>query len=399
MLLQTFKGRILALSLGTTILSVLIFGYGLSGIYRDHMYKCLNRSLSFLNKTLTTEFDPQNYSLSMQKEMYQHPQLQNVLKGGLISNIEIDIYQTQPISNTARIYQYKKLPDGSYFSISSSTEKIDEEVLKMIEDRWIFFLFGFLVTSTIIYLLVRLLFRPINELVRHCLTCEDPDQEPSHVSGGAEIATLRDAIATLQSRISRLQKEKHESIKALTHELKTPLAQLRLRIDLANESDKWTQESASEAKKEIDEISQKITTILKSPKISTKNSTIYLYESLTHLITELEPLWKHRELAFEIHIAKETQFILPLEAFERVLRILIENSINHSLKGATIEIEEREAEIKIKNPISTDKNKIIDSTGKGLEIARTLCEYYGWELSATTKDSEYEINLKVEKMK
>jgi len=344
---------------------------------------------------LTIEFDTKNYTDEMNRAMYQHPQLQNVLKGGLISNIQIELLQTLPISDETRIYQYQKLANGDYFSVSSSTQKIDEEVLNMISDRWIFFLFGFIFTSLLIYFLVRLLFKPINELVNHCLTCEDPDKQPSHVSGGAEIATLRDAIATLQSRISRLQKEKHESIKALTHELKTPLAQLRLRIDLANEHQKWTQESASEAKKEIDEISNKITAILKSPKVNKKVSKLNLKDSITNLITELEPLWSHRELKFEVNIDKERILTLPLEPFERVLRILIENSLNHSLKGATVQIEEKQGVLKIKNPISTDKNKIIDSTGKGLEIAKTLCEYYSWQLSATSQDAEYEICLEI----
>lgn len=343
---------------------------------------------------LTIEFDTANYSSVMQEAMHQHPQLQNVLKGGLISDIKLEVFQTPPLSDESRIYQTQKLQSGKYFSVSSSTQKIDEEVLNMISDRWIFFLFGFAFTSFLIYFLVRLLFAPFNQLVNHCLTCEDPDKQPAGVTGGAEIATLRDAIATLQSRISRLQKEKQESIKALTHELKTPLAQLRLRIDLANESQKWTKEGASEAKKEIDEISQKITEILKSPKINKKIDKRNLKESITTLTQELEPLWSHRELCFNIVIDDKKVVEIPLEAFERVLRILIENSINHSLKAATIEIDESHNLLRIKNPISTDKNKIIDSTGKGLEIAKTLCEYYGWQLSASTKESEYEILFK-----
>ena len=46
MFLKTFKGRILAVSLGMTIVSVSIFGYGLAGIYYQHMHKCLYRSLT-----------------------------------------------------------------------------------------------------------------------------------------------------------------------------------------------------------------------------------------------------------------------------------------------------------------------------------------------------------------
>ena len=395
MLLKTFKGRILAVSLGMTIVSVLIFGYGLSGIYKDHMHKCLNRSLSFLNNMLSIDFDTKNYSKEMQEQMYQHPQLLNVLQGGLIHDVRIEMLSAQPLSDEKRIYQFKKLDEGNYFSISSSTIKINEEVVNMISDRWIFFLFGFAFTSLLIYLLVRLLFAPFNQLVNHCLTCEDPDKKPEGVTGGSEITTLRDAIATLQQRISRLQKAQHESMKALTHELKTPLAQLRLRIDLANQKGKWSEESILEAKKEIDEISHKITKILHSRKVSQKVEKTYLKQSVLHVIEELKSLWEYRELSFEVDMPQDAVLSLPSEAYERVLRILIENSINHSLKGATIHIHCRQAVLTITNPISTDKNKIIDSTGKGLEIAKTLCEYYKWELEAHSADAKYQIVLRL----
>ena len=331
----------------------------------------------------------------MQEKMYQHPQLLNVLQGGLIHEISIEMFAEEPLSDQKRIYQYKKLDDGHYFSVSSSTKKINEEVLNMITDRWIYFFFGFAFTSLLIYLFIRLLFAPFNQLVRHCLTCEDPDKKPEGVTGGSEIITLRDAIATLQQRISRLQKAQHESMKALTHELKTPLAQLRLRIDLANQKGKWSEESILEAKKEIDEISHKITKILHSRKVSQKVEKTHLKQSLLHVIEELRSLWEYRELHFEVDMPQDAVLSLPTEAYERVIRILIENSINHSLKSATVHIHCRQGVLTISNPISQDKNKIIDSTGKGLEIAKTLCDYYKWELEAQSIDAKYQIVLRL----
>ncbi|EQB39444.1 hypothetical protein M947_05480 [Sulfurimonas hongkongensis] len=395
MLLKTFKGRILAVSLGMTIVSVLIFGYGLSGIYHQHMHKCLNRSLSFLTNMLSIEFDTKEYSKTMQTQMYQHPQLLNVLQGGLIYDIKIEMLSYKPLSNKERIYQFKKLGNEGYFTVSSSTEKINEELVSMVSDRWVFFIFGFVFTSLLIYFLVRLLFIPFNKLVNHCLTCEDPDKKPEGVTGGSEIITLRDAIASLQQRISRLQKAQHESMKALTHELKTPLAQLRLRIDLANQKGKWSEESIEEAKKEIDEISHKITKILHSRKVSQKVEKTHLKKSVLYLIDELQPLWEHRGLTFEIDMSQDKVLNLPVEAYQRVLRILIENTINHSLKGATIHIHCRQAVLTITNPISREKNKIIDSTGKGLEIVKTLCNYYKWEFDAHSIDSKYQIVLRL----
>jgi signal transduction histidine kinase len=122
---------------------------------------------------------------------------------------------------------------------------------------------------------------------------------------------------------------------------------------------------------------------------------IYLKKSVEYVVGELESLWNHRGLKFKIDMPSEAILNLPHEAYERVLRILIENSINHSLKNATINIHCRQGVLTITNPISTDKNKIIDSTGKGLEIAKTLCEYYKWELDAASENGKYKIILKL----
>lgn len=393
MLLQTLKGRILAVALGMTMFSVLLFGYGLLSIYHEHMHKCLNRSLSFLTSTLLIQYDPNHFSEATQKQMHEHPQVQNAIKGGLISDLRIEVFQEVPISKEERVYQYKMIDATHYFTLSSSTQKIDEEVANMVAQKWIFFFLGFAFTSFVIYFLVRLLFAPFNELVSHCLTCDDPDKKPDGVSGGVEIVAMRDAISTLQERISKLQKERHDAMKALTHELKTPLAQLRLRIDMANERGKWTPNAAQEAKEEIDEIAAKITQILHSKKTNTQLQEMFFQNSVEKILEDVESLWRHRGLSFEIKISQNDPIQLPLEAFERVVRILIENSINHSKKSSVIKIFAQGKRLQLTNTISQDPNKIIDSTGKGLEIAKTLCDYYGWELKLHKEALEYTITL------
>jgi len=395
MFLKTFKGRILAVSLGMTIVSVSIFGYGLAGIYYQHMHKCLYRSLSFLTNMMVYEYDLSTWNEQKHAQLFQNPQLKNVLKGGLIDDLKIEMLPYEPISDEKRLYRFKKISEGHYFSISSSTAKIDDELVSMIASRWIFFLVGFIFTSALIYFLIRLLFAPFNQLVNHCLTCEDPDNKPEHVSGGVEIIALRDAIATLQQRISRLQNGQRDSMKALTHELKTPLAQLRLRIDLADQKREWKGESIIAAREEIDTIAEKITQILHTTEHIEKGEKIYLKHSIEMLIEDLKPLWEHRRLTFHIDMPEEGVMTLPKAPYERVIRILIENAINHASGESAIFIRCRQGIIEIQNRIGNQHHLIIHSSGKGLEIAKTLCDYYGWELNDAQKGEEYNVILRL----
>lgn len=395
MFLKTFKGRILAVSLGMTIVSVLIFGYGLAGIYYQHMQKCLNRSLSFLTNMMVHEYDLSVWNEQKHHELLQNPQLENVLKGGLIDELRIEMLSHEPVSNQTRLYRFKKLSDNRYFAISSSTAKIDDELVSMVASRWIFFVFGFVFTSALIYFLVRLLFAPFNQLVNHCLTCEDPDSKPQNVTGGVEIIALRDAIATLQQRISRLQNAQRDSMKALTHELKTPLAQLRLRIDLADQKGEWNPHAIAEAREEIDGIAQKITQILHTTENLEKSEKIYLKKSIELLIEDLRSLWEHRGLTFTIDMPSEGVMILPKASYERVIRILIENAINYALPQSRIAIHCRGGSLSIANSFGIGDRPLIHSSGKGMEIAKTLCDYYGWDLQFIQTEQEFKVQLKL----
>lgn len=389
MLLKTFKGRILAVTLGMTIFSVVIFGYGLAHIYYHHMEKCLTRSLSFLTNIVTQEYDLSKWDPKMVVEIRKNEQMQNILKGGLLHDLRIEVLSVLPIKSDDRLFRSALLIDGRYLVISSSTAKIDDELIKMMADRWFFFLLGLLFTSGMIYLLIRHLFAPFNELVNHCLTCRDPEKKPNLVRGGTEIIALRDAIATLQERISGLQSAQRDSMKALTHELKTPLAQLRLRIDIADLKGEWNSDAIGAAREEIDTISEKITHILHATQATEVKETIYLKKSVEEWIEELKPLWQHRELHFELSIPETSSALLPKAPFERVARILIENALNHTCVGSTIYLSCDKGIFEIKNPICDQTAPIIHSTGVGLEIAQTLCDYYGWRLNDTQDEKYY----------
>lgn len=394
MLLKTFKGRILAVAVGMMIVSVVIFGYGVSNIYYHHMEKCMNRSLTFLTNIVLQEHDVTRWDEAMALKVKQNKQMQNILKGGLLHELRIEVLTEKPLSNEARLFHAVALKDGRYLSISSSTEKINDELVRMIASGWFYFLFGFIFSTGLIYLLIRLLFAPFNQLVEHCLTCSDPDKKPVEVKGGSEIRALRDAIASLQERISKLRNTQRDAMKALTHELKTPLAQLRLRIDIADMKGEWNADAVAQAREEIDTISDKITQILHVTEYSETLEKVHLKETIEKWIQELKPLWQHRELTFELDIPSDASAVLPKKAFERVARILIENALNHTCVGSTIYLRCDKGSFEIKNPVCAEKTApLIHSTGMGLEIARTLSDYYGWSVEDEQTTEHYRVTF------
>lgn len=59
----------------------------------------------------------------------------------------------------------------------------------------------------------------------------NPDQPPLSREGPAELAQAIDSFNAMQARINRLLKERTETVGAIAHDLRTPLARLRFRLD------------------------------------------------------------------------------------------------------------------------------------------------------------------------
>lgn len=394
MFLKTFKAKILAASLGMTIISVAIFGYGLASIYYHHMHQSLSRSLSFLISEVMFEHRPNEITTDTISDVIHSHHLQIFSQNDLIHDLQIEILPSPPKEKSQRISQFVQLPDHRYLSISSSTSHINTVLFTMLMNQWIFFILGFIFTSSLIYISIRRLFAPFNQLVDHCLTCDDPDQKPATVTGGVEIIALRNAIASLQERISRLQSAQRDLMKGLTHELKTPLAQLRLRIDLADQNGEWNSDSIRDSRDEIDSITHKITQILHSTQHRETVESITVKRSIENIKVSLAPLWKHRQLNIIIDIDESILLTLPKRPYERIIRIAIENALNHSCHGSNIKIYFQQDVLEIENPTCGQNIPIICSTGKGLEIAQTLCDHYGWELKDQQTTQSYKLSLK-----
>ncbi len=104
MFLKTFKGRILAASLGMTVVSVAIFGYGLATIYYEHMEQSLMRNLSFLISEVTHEHMPQEVTVESMAAVVDEPHLRVLSDGGVINDLRIELLSKIPSTDAQNGY-------------------------------------------------------------------------------------------------------------------------------------------------------------------------------------------------------------------------------------------------------------------------------------------------------
>ncbi|MDC7694574.1 ATP-binding protein [Asticcacaulis sp. DXS10W] len=136
-----------------------------------------------------------------------------------------------------------QLPDGRYRNLI---------LPRQFPEPWqVSLLLGFLLTAALIapvaWLLSRRLTQPIAALAEGAAKIDfDPAAEPLKESGPAEVRQATQVLNAMQVRIRKHVESRTAVIAAIAHDLKTPLARLRLRIESlpARERDKIAQDIA-----------------------------------------------------------------------------------------------------------------------------------------------------------
>ncbi|MDB5407688.1 MAG: integral rane sensor signal transduction histidine kinase, partial [Rhodospirillales bacterium] len=122
-----------------------------------------------------------------------------------------------------------QLPDGSYLGFTAA---LLPNLVPSVQNVLFFapFILGSILLITII--LVRTVNAPLRELARIADRIGHDRLVPVPERGPDEVRHLARALDTMQSRIHRLLADRTEAMAAVSHDLRTPLARLRLRCGL-----------------------------------------------------------------------------------------------------------------------------------------------------------------------
>ena len=141
----------------------------------------------------------------------------------------------EPVNPPVLVTQIQMSP-GEWLYIASLLPQpytsLEEEGLPAMQLWFIALSSGFLLLS--IGLLVHWQSRPLKRLARAArdLSLGEEDGEPVEIGGGSEVAEVGRAFNTMRVRISRYLTERSQLFSAISHDLRTPITRLRLRVEL-----------------------------------------------------------------------------------------------------------------------------------------------------------------------
>ena len=266
---------------------------------------------------------------------------------------------------------------------------------------------SFLISLLVAYIYARTIVAPILEIKRVTRRMMDLDaQVRLRVDSKDEIGDLKEQINSLYQHlltviadlhekneaILQLEKMKVEFLRGASHELKTPLASLKILIENMKENIgryKDRDHYLGVALGIVDDLSHHVLQILSLSSVQElreEKEEVDLLQMTQSLVKDYTLLAKERKLQVDISLTHQQAYINS-SVMKLILSNLISNAIKHSTLGGLIRIGEREGELFIENSCSPEEQeKLAQSfsenasrkakgSGMGLFVVKSLLEH------------------------
>ena len=266
---------------------------------------------------------------------------------------------------------------------------------------------SFLISLLVAYIYARTIVAPILEIKRVTRRMMDLDAEVRlRVDSKDEIGDLKEQINSLYQHlltviadlhdkneaILQLEKMKVEFLRGASHELKTPLASLKILIENMKENIgryKNRDHYLGVALGIVDDLSHHVLQILSLSsvqEIREEKEEVDLLQMTQSLVKDYALLAKERELHVDISLTHQQAYINP-SVMKLILSNLISNAIKHSTPGGLVRIGDREGELFIENSCSPEEQeKLAQSfsdnasrkakgSGMGIFVVKSLLEH------------------------
>jgi signal transduction histidine kinase len=172
--------------------------------------------------------------------------------------------------------------------------------------------------------------------------------EPIVVGGSDEITALAGTLNTMGAEIDRLVHREKDFVAAASHQIRTPLTAIKIRIDelLATGGAREAEETEylKEMAEEVDRLTILTTRLLdlSSAETKTESRRLPAGHAVREAIDRIEPLAHHFGIALELDVAPEdSQIVATPGAFEEALFNLLDNAVKFSPPGEAVEVSTR----------------------------------------------------------
>ena len=251
--------------------------------------------------------------------------------------------------------------------------------------------------------------RKMKELDRHALlevqTTDEIGELKTQINQlYINLLQVIDDVEEKNEMILQLEKIKYEFFRGRSHDLKTPLASLKIILEnMKYHVGKYKNRDyyIDECIQIVDGLTVKVVELLRESKeaLGEKAKWISLEEEIQKVTQDHHWIAMKRNLTIHSHIVSK-QLLIGQEAFKIVLSNIFSNAYQYAKKGSIIRIVSDENCLIIQNEVNDEIEEMNDlleenqkKTGIGLLVVQNLLEHYGFKYRL--KQSEKQVTVTI----
>ncbi len=297
----------------------------------------------------------------------------------------------------ALVIASQRQADGTWLTVRSFMPSNETQLLLRLLRQAIL---TYLVLVTVVGLILRRITRPLRALTGRLesFAASPGTLDQLQPQGPADIRRLIIAHNAMESRLSALLDEKDVMLGAIGHDLKTPLAALRVRIEAVEDDAERSRMAAT-----IEEINHSLDDILSLARVGRPTDPIEATE-LSALISDV--IGEYEDMGDDVELGETTRMVAPVRAIwlRRATRNLVSNALRYGHRARVrLEREGRFAVLVVDDDgpgipehaiaqmmepftrLDPSRNTGTGGAGLGLTLARAIADQHGGSLTLTNR--------------
>ena len=269
----------------------------------------------------------------------QAPSVLDKISGRDISRIWVGCFTSALIAGEERL--------GALVMVASVQDTVDS--LTFMRDRMLgVFALALAVVLVFSGFITRIITRPVKELSAGIERMSKGDyQHRVHVPGKGEMAQLAAAFNQMSEQVHNLDEARNQFVSNASHELKTPLATIKILVESMIYQDDMDRglrkEFLTDINKEIDRLSSVVGDLLTlvhidSHKLRLRREMMVFSDTVRETVGRLKPLAGKRKQEIVTKIADGCEMFADPGKLAQVCYNIIENAIKYTPDGGTITV-------------------------------------------------------------